>query len=72
MCSATPIPNFVYAILQKKELHCEKHKLKQVIRRKERSIKSVESPIVRNRIQKEITSMETKIHKIDGQINLYK
>lgn len=72
MCSATPIPNFVYAMLQKKHLHCEKQKLKQVVRRKERSMKSVQSPIVRNRIQKEISTVETKIQKIEGQINLYK
>ena len=72
MCSSAPIPNFVYAVLQKKELHCQKQKLKQVVRRKERSMKSVESPIVRHRIQKEIATVETKIHKIEGQINLYK
>ena len=65
MSSSTPIPNFVYAMLQKKQLHCEKHKLKQVVRRKERSMKSVQSPIVRNRIQKEIVSVENKLQKLD-------
>lgn len=68
----TSVPNFVYALLQKQQMHHEKMKLQKVIKRKERSIKATESPIVRNRIEKEIVKVYSKIDRIDDHINLHK
>ena len=70
--NTTPVPNFVYSILKKHESCIKKQQLNQIIKRKERSIKYIESPIVRNRIKNEMKSIRQKINEIDNQINLYK
>lgn len=66
------IPNFVYSMLQKHENNVKKMKLQQLIKRKERSIKYTESPIVRHRIKNDIKIVKQKVNEIDDQINIYK
>lgn len=70
--TCTSVPNFVYALLQKQQMRHEKMKLQKVIKRKERSMQATESPIVRNRIEKEIVKVYSKIDRIDDRINLHK
>ena len=70
--TCTSVPNFVYALLHKQRMHHEKMKLQKVIKRKERSMQATESPIVRNRIEKEIVKVYSKIDRIDDRINLHK
>lgn len=70
--NTTPIPNFVYAIIKQNENSVKSQKLKQIIKRKEKSINYIDSPIVRYRVEKELESIRQKMNKIDNQINLYK
>lgn len=70
--NTTPVPNFVYSIIKKHENCVKKQKLNQKIKRKERNMKYIDSPIVRNRIKNEIKSIKQKINEIDNTINIYK
>lgn len=70
--NTTPIPNFVYSILKQHENCVKKQKLNQTIKRKNRIIKQIDSPIVRNRIKNEIKTIKQKINEIDNTINIYK
>lgn len=70
--NTSPVPNFVYSIIKKHENNVKKMKLNQLIKRKERNIKHIESPIVRHRVKNEIKSIRHKVNEIDNQINLYK
>ena len=70
--NTSQVPVFVYAILQKHENHVKKQKLKQFIKKKEKNMQYTESPILRNRMKKDIKCVQQKINEIDNQINMYK